>query len=48
MEGEKEKIKNELELASEQTEMRILNKELQAIIALKICQLQRIFLPKMF
>ncbi len=30
MEGEKEKIKNELELASEQTEMRILNKELQA------------------
>ena len=30
MEGEKEKIKRELEAASEQTEMRILNKELQA------------------
>jgi len=30
MEGEKDKIKRELEAASEQTEMRILNKELQA------------------
>ncbi len=30
MEGEKDKIKRELESASEQTEMRILNKELQA------------------
>jgi hypothetical protein len=48
MEGEKEKIKNELELASEQTEMRILIKNCKRIIALRICQLQRIFLPKMF